>query len=84
MWKRREEGVAGESLDGLVCDLPERPPGNLVFSDGGRVLGIGYPCQPFDRLEPEVRDSLPESIRELDLDCIAALGEVSDQLADAP
>ncbi len=64
-----------ESLAGFVCELSSRPPGNLVFSDGERAVGIGYSCDPFDRLEPEVRDSLPEEIRQLDLDCIAALGE---------
>jgi len=40
---------AGKSLDGLVCDLAERP----LFSAAGPVLGIGYPCEPFDRIEPE-------------------------------
>ncbi len=67
-----------ESLAGYVCELSSRPPGNLVFSDGERAVGIGYSCDPFDRLEPEVRDSLPEEIRQLDLDCIASLSESRD------
>ncbi len=71
-----------ESLAGFVCGFPHRPPGNLVFSEGGRVVGIGYPCEPFDRLEPEVRDYLPREIRQLDLDCIATLGEIREQLTD--
>ncbi len=74
---------AQESLDGFICDLPRRPPGNLVFTADGRVVGIGYPCQPFDLLEPEVRDHLPSEIRGLDLDCIASLGEIGEQLSQA-
>ena len=73
-------GSAEAGLAGFVCALPTRPAGNLVFSEGGHVVGIGYPCEPFDRLEPEVRDNLPSEIRELDLDCIAPLGEIREQL----
>ena len=76
-------GATGEGPAGFVCGFPRRPAGNLVFSVGGRVVGIGYPCEPLDRLEPEVRDSLPPEIRRLDLDCIASLGEIRDDLRDA-
>ncbi len=72
-----------ENLAGLVCQLPERPRGNLVFSEGGRVVGIGYPCEPFDRLEPEVRDSLPDAIRQQELGCIVSLTEIRQPLLEA-
>ncbi len=74
---------AGESLGGFVCELRRRPPGNVAFFAGGRVVGIGYPCEPFDRLTPEVRDSLPTEVGDLDLDCIASLAEIRDDLRDA-
>ncbi len=73
----------GEDLTGFVCALPQRPAGNLVFSAEGRVVGIGYPCEPFERLEPEVRDRLPSEIGRLDLDCVASLDEVREQLPGA-
>ncbi len=65
-----------ERLAGFVCDFAFPPAGNLVLSEGGRAVGIGYPCEPFDRLEAEVRDNLPPELRELDLDCIATLAEL--------
>ncbi len=71
---------ATESLAGFGCRLPNRPPGNLVFSAEGRVVGIGYPCEPFDRMEAEVRDGLPDGIRQLDLDCIASLSDIREHL----
>ncbi len=73
---------AEANLEGFVCDLPQRPPGNLVFSAEGRVVGIGYPCEPFDVLEAMVRDHLPPEIRGLDLDCIASLGEIREDLSE--
>ena len=72
--------ASGVDLAGFVCRFARRPAGNLVFSEGGHVVGIGYPCEPFDRLEPEVRDSLPGEIRQLDLDCIASLSEIREDL----
>ncbi len=71
-----------ESLGGFVCAFPHRPAGNLVISEKGHVAGIGYHCEPFDRLEPQVRDSLPHRIRRLDLDCIASLADVRERLSD--
>ncbi len=67
-------------LDGFVCRLARRPAGNVVLSAGGQVVGIGYPCEPFERLEPEVRDSLPGEIRQLELGCIASLSEIREDL----
>ncbi len=76
-----------ENIAGFVCALPRtdagtvyRPAGSLVLSDAGRVVGIGYPCEPFDRMEPEILDSLPEEIRQLNLDCIAPLGGIRARL----
>ncbi len=71
-------GSTGDGPAGFVCGFPQPPASNLVFSVGGRVVGIGYPCEPLDRLEPEVRDSLPPEIRRLDLDCIASLSEIRE------
>ncbi len=73
---------AAERLSGMVCDIPRRPAGNLVFASEGRVVGIAYACEPFDRLEPEVRGSLPPEIHQPDLDCIASLGDIREQLRD--
>ena len=75
--------TSGQAPAGFVCALPRQPPGNLVFSTRGRVVGIGYPCDPLDRLEPELRDSLPPAIGRLDLDCIASLGGIRDDLRAA-
>ena len=77
------EMLRSTDLDGFVCSFPQRPRSNLVFSVGGRVVGIGYPCEAFDHLEQEVRDNLPSEIRQLDLDCIASLGEIREKLREA-
>ncbi|MCP3963646.1 MAG: TIR domain-containing protein [bacterium] len=75
-------GSAEQPLAGFVCRIPHGPPRNLVFSAEGSVVGIGYSCEPFDRLEPEVRDSLPTEIRGLDLDCLASLSKIREELRD--
>ena len=60
--------------------MQERPQGNLVFAAGGRVVGIGYPCEPFDLFPQEIRDLLPPEAGDLDLDCISSLAEIGDEL----
>ena len=85
LWATLLPEVLGSSevtLAGFGCPMANRPPRNLVFSAGGSVVGIGYSCDPFDRLEPEVRDTLPPEILRLDLDCIASLGEIREALSD--